>query len=169
MAGQDLSQAAGEPTQPGRDRSQEAFERGLAALRRRERGTAELAGWLADRKFTPTEVGTAIARLTEVGELDDRRFAERFAEDKRELRGWGPERIREALAGRGIARELIESALRGDDHAEQLARAAALLVKRGEPLATDAERNRARAFLTRRGYDYELAYEAIRQGERKAA
>jgi regulatory protein len=169
MAGPDFSHAANEPVEPGRDRSQEAFERALAALRRRERGTAELAQWLAARDFTPAEVGTAIARLTEVGELDDRRFAERFAEDKRDLRGWGPQRIREALAGRGIARELIESALRGDDHAEQLARATALLAKRGQPLATDAERNRALAFLTRRGYDYELAYEAIRRQERRAA
>lgn len=169
MGGPNLSQAAGEPVEPGRDRSQEAFERGLAALRRRERGTAELAQWLAERKFTPAEVGTAIARLTEVGELDDRRFAERFADDKRELRGWGPERIHEALAARGIPRELIESALRGDDHGEQLARATALLAKRGQPLASAAERNRALAFLTRRGYDYELAYEAIRREERKAA
>jgi regulatory protein len=151
------------------DRSQEAFERGLAALRRRERGAAELAGWLAERDFTTAEVGTAIARLTEVGELDDRRFAERYADDKRELRGWGPERIREALAARGIARELIDSALRGDDHGEQLARATALLAKRGQPLLSDAERNRALAFLTRRGYDYELAYAAIRREGREAA
>jgi regulatory protein len=151
------------------DRSQEAFERGLAALRRRERGTAELAGWLAERDFTPAEVGTAIARLTEVGELDDRRFAERYADDKRELRGWGPQRIREALAARGIARELIDSALRGDNHGEQLARATALLAKRGQSLLSDAERNRALAFLTRRGYDYELAYEAIRREGREAA
>jgi regulatory protein len=160
---------APEAVEPGHDRSQEAFERGLAALRRRERGTAELAEWLAGRDFTSAEIGTAIARLTEVGELDDRRFAERFAEDKRELRGWGPERIREALAARGIPRELIDSALRGDDHAEQLARAALLLAKRGQPLTTDAERNRALAFLTRRGYDYELAYEAIRQHGRMEA
>ncbi len=87
------------------DRAREAFERGLAALRRRERGTAELAEWLAARGFVQADVGTAIARLTEVGELDDLRFATRYAEDKRDLRGWGPERIREALAGRGIARE----------------------------------------------------------------
>lgn len=151
------------------DRAQEAFERGLAAIRRRERGTAELADWLAEREFTPAEVGTAIARLTEVGELDDRRFASRFAEDKRDLRGWGPERIREALAARGIARELIDSALGGDGHAEQLARAEGLLARRAGPLNTDAERNRALAFLTRRGYDYELAYEAIRRQGREAA
>jgi len=159
----------GEAKEPGEDRSREAFERGLAALRRRERGTAELAEWLAARGFDQAEVGSAIARLTEVGELDDLRFATRFAEDKRELRGWGPERIGEVLAGRGIARELIEAALGTDGHAEQLARAEALLARRGEALATDAARSRALAFLTRRGYDLELSYEAIRRSGREAA
>ena len=49
------------------------------------------------------EIEAAVARLTEIGELDDERFARRYAEDKRELRGWGAERIREALASRGVA------------------------------------------------------------------
>ena len=41
-------------------------------------------------------------RLLEAGALDDERFARRFAEDKRELRGWGPDRIAEALRARGV-------------------------------------------------------------------
>jgi regulatory protein len=153
----------------GTNREGEAFERGLAALRRRERGTAELAEWLAARGFSQADVGTAIARLTEVGELDDRRFAARYAEDKRDLRGWGPERIREALASRGIAGELIDVALRADDHEMQLARAEDLLARRGRPPLDDAERARALSFLTRRGYDLELSYEAIRRAGREAA
>jgi regulatory protein len=137
-------------------------------MNRRERGTAELAEWLAARGFEAEDVSSAIARLTEVGELDDHRFAHRFAEDKRDLRGWGPQRIREALASRGIAREHIDAALGPDGHSEQLARAEALIVRRGVP-TNDAERARALAFLTRRGYDLELSYEAIRRSGREAA
>ncbi len=165
MEGPNASQTG----QPGSDRAQEAFERGLAAIRRHERGTAELADWLAQRDFAPAEVSTAIARLTEVGELDDRRFAGRFAEDKRELRGWGPERIRGALASRGIPPELIDAALGAECHDGQLARAESLLARRAQPLDSDADRGRALAFLTRRGYDYELAYKAIRRQNRAAA
>ena len=84
-------------------RDADAFEAALAALRRRERATAELRAWLATRGHGPEEIEAAIGRLTEVGELDDERFACRYAEDKRELRGWGAERIREALASRGVA------------------------------------------------------------------
>lgn len=152
---------------PGRTR--EAFEQGLGALRQRERGTAELAEWLTERGFTQAETGSAIARLTEVGELDDRRFAARYAEDKRELRGWGPQRIREALARRGIARELIDAALGPDGFAQQLARAEGLLARRGGALGTEGERAKALAYLARRGYDLELSYEAIRRSGREAA
>lgn len=159
MEGRDSQQASA----PAPDRSREAFERGLAAIRRRERGTAELADWLAGRNFTPAEVNTAIGRLTEVGELDDRRFAERFAEDKRELRGWGPQRVREALTSRGIPAELVESAILAEGRDDQLDRAESLLARRATPLDNDGDRARALAFLTRRGYEYELAYEAIRR------
>jgi regulatory protein len=80
------------------ERAPDAFDVALAALRRRERATAELAAWLAKRGYGSEEVEGTIGRLTEVGELDDERFARLYAEDMRELRGWGAERSREALA-----------------------------------------------------------------------
>jgi len=67
-----------------------------------------------------------VSRLIEEGLLDDERFARRYAEDKRELAGWGPERIREALLARGVARDLVEAALEGEGQAEQLRRAVAM-------------------------------------------
>ena len=74
----------------------------------------------------------AVELLVETGGLDDERFARQFASDKRELRGWGPERIREALAARGVDRDLIEAALAGDGRGSQLERALELLERRGE-------------------------------------
>jgi regulatory protein len=149
------------------ERAPDAFEAALAALRRRERATAELAAWLAKRGHGPEEIETTIGRLTEVGELDDERFARRYAEDKRELRGWGAERIREALATRGIPPALVEAALEGDSHGAQVGRASDLLARRGQPLGADADRARALGYLTRRGYEYEVAYEAIRLAARR--
>ena len=52
-----------------------------------------------------------LTRLVEDGSIDDERFARRYAEDKRELAGWGPDRIREALAERGVPEELIAEAI----------------------------------------------------------
>lgn len=141
----------------------DAFERALAALGRREHTTAELESWLVDRGFDEAEVASAIARLIETEALDDEQFARRYAEDKRELRGWGPERIREALEARGLDSGLIAAALAADQPGAQLERAVELLEHRGQPAEDDAARARALAFLVRRGYDSEVAYAAIRR------
>jgi len=156
------------PDIPGAEpqRTREAFERAVEALSHKERTAAELGAWLAKRGFEPAEIAAAVGRLAEAGGLDDEQFARRFAEDKRELRGWGPERIREALAGRGVDRDLIEAALAADGRTSQLERAIDLLDRRGDPPLDEAARARALAFLARRGYDSELAYDAVRGFER---
>jgi regulatory protein len=149
--------------------SEKAFERALEALALRERTTAELAAWLGQRGFDRAEAEDAIDRLVASGAVDDERFAIEFAADKRELRGWGPERIREALYERGLDSELIEAAVAGESHAHQLGRAIDLLERRAEPVYDERSRARALAFLARRGYDSELAYDAVRAVERRAA
>ena len=146
----------------------EAFERALEALAQKERTAAELGAWLAERGFEPAQIADAVERLVAAGALDDEAFARRFAADKRELRGWGPERIREALAERGLERGLIAAAI-AEDHPEQLRRALALLERRGETPVDEPSRARALGFLARRGYEPELAYEAVRRLERDAA
>src|SRR5687768_17917443 len=110
-----------------------------------------------------------IDRLTAIGELDDERFARLFAEDKMDLAGWGSERVREALLARGIASEHIEAALAGDSEQVQIERAGDLLVRRGRSIDSEAEKTSALGYLTRRGYSYEIAYEAIRSRTDKAA
>jgi len=152
------------PGRPGPD----AFERALGALAHRERTTAELAAWLRQRGFATGAVEAALTRLIEIGELDDERFARRYAEDKRELRGWGAERIREALLSKGLERSLIDAAL-ADGIEQELERAVELLERREASLDDDAQRGRALAYLARRGYDSATAYEAIRRSERRAA
>jgi regulatory protein len=134
-----------------------------AAVRRRERSRAEVREWLEQRGFGDEEVASALDRLEAMGELDDARFARLYAEDKRELSDWGPERIREALLARGVPLEDVEVALDADSHDRQLERASELLERKGGDLESDVARGRALGFLTRRGYEYEVAYEAIRR------
>jgi regulatory protein len=141
----------------------------LRALRRRERSRAELVRWLGERGVAEPEVHETVAHLEEVGELDDARFARRYAEDKRELAGWGADRIRAALEARGLASAEIEAALAEEDGASEVERATALLARRTEPLTSERSRARALSFLTRRGYPLEVAYDAVRACERREA
>lgn len=149
--------------------AEEAFDRGLEALAHKERTTAELVAWLAERGFGRDEVEAAVSRLIETRALDDERFAHEFAADKRELRGWGPERIRAALATRGLEAALIDAAVGGEAHDEQLERAIALLERRGDPPTDERARARALGYLARRGFENEVAYDAVRGFERRQA
>jgi regulatory protein len=144
-----------------------AFELAVGAISRKERTVAELRDWLAAGDVEPAEIEAALARLIEIGELDDERYAERYAEDKRSLRGWGPDRIREALLERGIERPLAEAAAGGEGAADQAERAATLLRDRGFDLGRDEGRRKALGYLARRGYDSEAAYQAVRLAERE--
>jgi regulatory protein len=145
--------------------SQDPYELALRALSHKERTESELRGWLAERGVEEVEIEEVIALLIEAGAIDDGSFARRYAEDKRQLAGWGPDRISTALEGRGVARELIDAALGADDEEAQLDRAVTLLGDRGMGCDSGRERERALGLLVRRGYPLELAYEAIRTVE----
>lgn len=145
--------------------SGDALELALRALGQRERSCAEMRQLLAKRGVDADAAEDAIAHLEEIGQLDDARFARCYADDKQELSGWGAVRVREALLERGVAPEHIEAALAGDGQEMQVERASALLVRRGQPLDDDAGRARALGYLTRKGYTYEIAHDAIRACE----
>ena len=145
----------------------DAYELALKALGYKERTESELRSWLAERDVEDAEIEEIIALLAEAGAVDDASFARRYADDKRVLAGWGPDRIARALEGRGVAREHIEAALGSDDETAQLERATQLLVGRGMGVGGERERERALALLVRRGYPLELAYDAVRDAERR--
>jgi regulatory protein len=144
----------------------DAYELALKALSYKERTESELRTWLAEREVAEVEIEEVIALLMEAGAIDDASFARRYAEDKRTLAGWGPDRIAASLQGRGVGRQHIEAALEGEGAEEQLERAVSLLGDRGLACADERERERALGLLVRRGYPLELAYEAVRTVER---
>jgi regulatory protein len=138
----------------------------LKALEQKERTVAEMGSWLRARGVGPEEVDDVVDRLICDGVLDDARYAQRYAEDKRQLKRWGNGRIRSALLDRGISTEDAEEALSDADSEQEVERAVELLRDRSAALADALERQRALGLLARRGYDSEVAYEAIRRARR---
>jgi regulatory protein len=115
-------------------------------------------------------VDEAVAELCRQGYLDDARYARRFAEDRRALDAWGAERIERRLLALGLDPELIGAALGPRESAEELEAAVALLRRRfPRTPADDRDRERVLGVLVRKGYDLELAYDAVRAFERDAA
>ena len=118
--------------------------------------------YLEGKRVEPDLIGEVVSELERTQVLDDARYAERFTEDRRSLRGWGADRIEQDLARRGIPSDLIELALAQRGREDELAAAQSLLTERFSVLEDDRERNRAWQLLVRRGYDSELAYDAVR-------
>ena len=119
---------------------------------------------LLGKRVEPSVADQVVTELIELGYLDDARYAERFAEDRRRLDGWGSERIARRLRELGVDREHIEAAVAAQDPEEEKEAALELLRRRcPQPPATRAERDRALGILIRRGYAPDLAFDALRR------
>lgn len=140
-----------------RDETGRALDCAVRALARRDHSIAELERKLRERKISGTAAAAVIARLVQSGYLDDRRFAERWAEAAvRNGRGYGV-RLRQDLARRGVSREIIEEVLAGiaaihpeDDTLTALAERRFAGFVPGA--ASDREKRRVIAYLQRRGF-----------------
>ena len=151
-----MSDAAG-------DDPQRALELAYRYLNTRDRTEAEVRRHLAGNSLDTANVDWSIDTLRDQGYLDDARFARLLAQDKRTLEGWGSDRIRRTLAARGIDRDLIDLALADDDvPSAELDRAVEVLRRRfPAPPRERRERDRALGVLLRKGYDPELAFDAL--------
>ena len=148
-------------------RLQHALDLAFRCLDRRERTVLEVRRYLEGKRVEPAAIDAAIAQLAEQGYLDDARFARRFAEDKRLLEEWGADRIERRLTALGVAPEIARGAVctRGRDG--ELAAALALLARRFPLLGEDpGAQRRAHGMLVRKGYEPELAADAIRAHRR---
>ena len=126
--------------------------------------------WLERKRVAPEAIEHAVEELSAAGFLDDARFAERYAEDKRGIEQWGTERIQRDLLRRGVPSQLVEEVISARGREEELASAVQLLGERVAPPAEDRERDKAWRLLIRKGYEPDLAYEAVRaHGARRAA
>jgi regulatory protein len=148
------------------ERLAHALELAYRYLNRRERSVSEVRKHLIDRGVGPVATEAAIEELTQEGYLDDARFARVLVEDKRTLELWGNERIGRVLLARGIDRELAAVALStggaGSDEESERERALRLLRRRfPDPPRDRRERERAIGLLLRKGYESELALEAL--------
>ena len=148
---------------------QEALDLSFTFLGHRDRTVAEVRRHLERKRLEPTAIEAALAELERQGYLDDARFARHFADDRRTLDAWGSDRIQRRLLALGVAPAIAAAAVRHDDEHDELAAAVALLRRRlARAPQTDRDRERALGLLARRGYDLELAYDAVRAFERHA-
>jgi regulatory protein len=144
-------------------RLQHALDLAYRHLGHRDRTVVEVRRHLVAKGVETPTISRAVAALEEQGYLDDARYARRFAEDRRALDQWGAERIEHALLAVGVEPDLVAAAVGEHTLDDELAAAVDVLRRRFPiPPRDDRERNRALGLLVRRGYELELAHDAIR-------
>ncbi len=144
-------------------RLQQALDLAYRYLAKRDRTQVEVRRQLAGKDVDPEAVDGAIEALRRQGYLDDERYARVFAEDRRSLDDWGPERIERRLLTLGVDPGLVAEALSARDAEGELKAAVALLRHRLPAVPdNDRERERALRMLVRKGHDLELAHDAVR-------
>lgn len=147
--------------------AQRALDLAYRYLGRRDRTVVEMRRHLEGKRVEPDLIDEAIAELLEQGYLDDARYARRFTEDRRTLDSWGTDRIEQRLIAVGVDRADIAAALAAQPAEDELEAAVALLQRKlREPPADDRGREKALGLLVRKGYDLEVAYDAVRAFER---
>jgi regulatory protein len=155
--------AAAEHVRDPNARLQRALELGYRHLGKRDRTEAEVRRHLTAKDLDAASIDSAIVALVRQGYIDDARYARVFAEDRRALDDWAAQRIERRLMELGVVPELVRDALSHGDSKGELDAAVALLRRRWREIpATDRERERALGLLVRKGYDLELAHDAVR-------
>jgi regulatory protein len=94
--------------------------------------------------------------------VSDLRYASAFAREKSSLSGWGPVKIRFALSGKGIARQVIDEAIGGIDTEKAAGRLRQLLESKWKTLADDPQgKLKLIKFALSRGYDYDAVRQSV--------
>lgn len=131
---------------------QKAKDKALTLLSYKEYTSAELEKRLREHAG-PEAAEEAVERMVELGLLDDDDYAQRYARELSQRKGYGERRIRMELRRKGIAAETVEFAV-SHLEADPVEQARELLEKK-YPLWREDERVKRRAYgaLARRGFD----------------
>ena len=99
--------------------------------------------------------GEVLESLVADGFVSDLRYAAAFSRDKAQLDGWGPVKIRHALACKGISRETVDAALQEVDENAAEGRLMRLMAAKAKMLEGDPQaRLKLIKYALSRGYEY---------------
>jgi regulatory protein len=147
---------------------EKTFERALNLLSYKPRSLAEMRARLMEKDWAEEAVvDQVIARLEELGYLNDEEFAANFANSRLTAKPIGRSRMRRDLQRKKLPSETVENAL--DEAYEQqseeelIDRAISKRVRlKGAP-ATREEAKRLFDYLVRRGFSYDLVIRKVRE------
>lgn len=135
------------------------------------RSAADIRRRLERGHFDDGTIEAVIAEFRSRGWLDDAKFARDWIEDRSERKQYGRARLAGELTRRGIDRDTVDAAVEGIDSGDEVRRALAAAMPRycraglsaGDQAGIEREYRRLAGFLQRRGFDWDIIKEVIRE------
>lgn len=140
-----------------------AYARALHFLSYRARSSKEIRERLARDDWPETVINRVLERLMRDGLVNDQDFANVWVENRSHSKPRGARVLRQELRAKGVQSETIAQSL-PDDEQERANAIQALRPQRRkwQDLDERAQRDKAIAFLQRRGFNYSIALAALR-------
>jgi regulatory protein len=148
-------------------RYERTMRRAFNLLSAKPRSLAELRTRLLEKEWADAEVvDRAIARLQELGYLNDQQYAEQLANSRLSVKPIGKTRLRRDLQRKKLSPTVINQALENvyETHDEEALIDQAIAKKtrlRGKP-TTREESKKLLDYLMRQGFSYDLAMRKVR-------
>jgi len=154
-----------EPLSPDR-----AYQYVLRLLTGRDYSTARVRSKLAAREVADGDLEAVILRLQQEGWLDDRRYAERFAESALSSGRYYGSRLRLEMRRRGLTPDIVNETLatllaESDEVSEVRSVAERRYPGFCYSAASDRDKRRVFGFLQRRGFGFSAIMRALRTEE----
>jgi regulatory protein len=148
-------------------RDQDAVTRAIDSAARflavRPRSVYEVRQNLLQKSNPPAVIDAALERLSALGYLDDRAFAEFWVRERNTFKPRSPMALSYELRQKGIPKHLITEVLLEIDADDAAYRAAMSQARRLRGTDRRAFHEKMQAFLQRRGFSYSTARTVIRQ------
>lgn len=152
----------------GRSEIEEANETAFHFLSYRPRSLEEVKRKLEEKGFSPLTIKKTLARVKELGYINDHDYAYAFACSSIKNKQWGTMRIHSALLGKGVSREIANQTvarIKEEFDINQVARQAFEI--RFAPFGSHKQfdektRNRAVNYLRRKGFCWDTIYSVIK-------
>ena len=143
------------------DERNKAYAHAIRFLGFRARSQAEMVRYLRDKGYSAEAVDEVVGRLVNEQYLDDEAFARFWLEDRERFRPRGQQALRYELRQKGIADEVIDTALADLDEDELAWKAVERKLSHWKNLAEQDLKKKIVGFLSRRGFSYETANEVF--------
>lgn len=143
------------------DEVEKAKDRVLRLLARRPYSVTEIRRYLRRHRYSETVEAAVVDYVVEAGYADDEAFAEFWVEQRETFRPRSQRALQYELRGKGLDRELIDSALETYDETDAARRLAQKKGWRWQRLAEDEFRNKLGSYLQRQGFPYDIVREVV--------